>query len=635
MKKIYVMASFLGAGLFAFGQDGGTQGAALKKLNVDPIKSVSSNGYQKAAGDILWHENFDSIVYVANNSSDSLSIPSAGFWTIDNDSETDPGYGWIIGDTDEGWHPNNFATNFASSSGGNHAQVNNGDPLTDSQKLNKLYYLTSGIINVDSLSGGSPVLITFEQTGARFYDSQFLEISLNGTTWTKIYDNADVKAMHAVGSSNPYGTQDFVEVDLAQHIPSGQGEAVQLRFGWTTNEPAAATNPNVWVTYGWIIDDIKILVKGEYDLKFLSASHHFTNAEYSQIPTEQVSEMEVKAAVYNIGSEDLTGITLRLLEGGTEVATGTLAFLASSATDTVVLTYTPDNSLGVKTYTLEVEPAEVDENLGNNQSSYEIKIDVNENIYAADRLDFGEDESEYTFGIELQDDGYELFKTVGIYYDIYENRELFAIDIAPYAGEGNEISVGIELITETEKILVSESDPYEIQASDVGSVISIELFETPTLLAGNTYRVFVNAFGSDEVSLVASGNTAESGQVTYERMDNTLIRITNMYAIPVIRMNFDETVSIKENELNELGLTQYPNPFSNETTVQFTLKDASEVSYTVVDVTGKVVATANEGQLMAGVNEITIDGSSFANGVYYLNLTAGNSNVTHKMVVNK
>src|SRR5690554_5108634 len=161
MKKIYVMASFLGASLFAFGQDGLTQETALKKLNVDPIKSVSSNGYQKAGENVLWHENFDSIVYVADGSNDSLSIPSGNFWTINNDSETDPEYGWAIGDTDHGWYGVGDA--FNSSSGGNYAQVNNGDPNAPSQKLNKLFHLTSGVINVDSLANGSPVYLTFEQ----------------------------------------------------------------------------------------------------------------------------------------------------------------------------------------------------------------------------------------------------------------------------------------------------------------------------------------------------------------------------------------------------------------------------------------------------------------------------------------
>jgi hypothetical protein len=79
----------------------------------------------------------------------------------------------------------------------------------------------------------------------------------------------------------------------------------------------------------------------------------------------------------------------------------------------------------------------------------------------------------------------------------------------------------------------------------------------------------------------------------------------------------------------------FPNPFSNETTVEYTLENASEVNYTLVDLTGKTILEVNEGNVMAGKHEITIDGSSLANGVYYFNMTAGGAQTTHKMIVNK
>src|SRR5690554_7224920 len=61
-------------------------------------------------------------------------------------------------------------------------------------------------------------------------------------------------------------------------------------------------------------------------------------------------------------------------------------------------------------------------------------------------------------------------------------------------------------------------------------------------------------------------------------------------------MNFDPTLSVENNELANLNVSQnFPNPFANETTVLFNLKETANVSYTVVDLTGKVVANVNEG----------------------------------------
>ena len=34
--------------------------------------------------------------------------------------------------------------------------------------------------------------------------------------------------------------------------------SVWIRFSWTTNYPNQATDPNVWITYGWCIDDVQI-----------------------------------------------------------------------------------------------------------------------------------------------------------------------------------------------------------------------------------------------------------------------------------------------------------------------------------------------------------------------------------------
>ena len=101
-------------------------------------------------------------------------------------------------------------------------------------------------------------------------------------------------------------------------------------------------------------------------------------------------------------------------------------------------------------------------------------------------------------------------------------------------------------------------------------------------------------------------------------------------------MIFDPTISVESNEISNLNVSQnFPNPFSNETTVEYSLENASEVSYTVVDLAGNTILEVNEGNVSAGKHAITIDGSSLANGVYYFNMTAGGAQTTHKMIVNK
>src|SRR5690554_4643394 len=631
MKKIYLMATLLGATSLAFGQVQ-TKVAASKKISTAPAKTITTAGAEKSLDGVVWHEDFENIT-TYDAAGDPTVVSSTGFWTVDGGT-TASTFGWQIGTTDYSWAGVGDA--FTSTSGGAYAQVNNGDPDDDSQQLGVDYTVTSNSIDLSGLVSSPNLILTFEQFGALFYDHQYVSISTDGgSSWTKIYNN-DNKEMLTSTGGDYYPNPEIIQVDIESYLTGTSMDQIQLRFGWTSRF-AAETNPNAWVTYGWAIDDIKFIEKSEFDLVHLSSGWHFDHFQYSIIPQGQAESMELSAysLVYNQGTSELTDVVLNLMMDGNVIASSTPMTLAAGATDSLYTTYVLTDDLGDRTITYELALAEEDENPGNNVISKEIKLKVSEDKFAIDRYDFGATPFEYEMQLELTS-GPSVFNEVGVSYDIYETMEVTAVDVKFFKGAGEgEVVVGI-IDYETGDV-IGETEPRELLASEVGMAnVFSGVFETPlTLVGGKTYIAYVSTFSNTDISLVSSGETDFPAQILFDVLSSEPLIITNYYDMPYIRLNTDETVSIKENKMNELGITQYPNPFSNETTVKFTLKDASEVSYTVVDVTGKVVANVTEGQMMAGVNEITIDGSSFANGVYYLNLTAGNSNVTHKMVVNK
>jgi len=104
-----------------------------------------------------------------------------------------------------------------------------------------------------------------------------------------------------------------------------------------------------------------------------------------------------------------------------------------------------------------------------------------------------------------------------------------------------------------------------------------------------------------------------------------------------LELNFDPTVSIEDNnELNNLSVSQnVPNPFTGSTVVSYNLNEASTVSLQIMDVTGKVISTINEGSQAAGAHNISVDGTSLAVGTYFYTLTAVTYQVTKRMVVSK
>jgi len=81
----------------------------------------------------------------------------------------------------------------------------------------------------------------------------------------------------------------------------------------------------------------------------------------------------------------------------------------------------------------------------------------------------------------------------------------------------------------------------------------------------------------------------------------------------------------------------YPNPFQDQTTISFSLKESSQAEITIYDMTGRAVGKiSSESLLQPGKNELWFDGSGLSSGlyVYQIELDSGASE-TGKMVLIK
>lgn len=93
--------------------------------------------------------------------------------------------------------------------------------------------------------------------------------------------------------------------------------------------------------------------------------------------------------------------------------------------------------------------------------------------------------------------------------------------------------------------------------------------------------------------------------------------------------------SIPTEQKNDLGLTNYPNPFSEMTTIQFQIPSKTLVSLEVFDQTGRKVATLINEVMPSGMHEYEFNGSPLPSGIYFYQLIAGNYSITRKMVIKK
>ena len=89
-----------------------------------------------------------------------------------------------------------------------------------------------------------------------------------------------------------------------------------------------------------------------------------------------------------------------------------------------------------------------------------------------------------------------------------------------------------------------------------------------------------------------------------------------------------------EQELQELTIDVYPNPTTENITVAYHGLGQLTVSYTIVNVLGQTICSANDIRLNASdSSQLSIDCSAWKNGIYYLLVRAENKQKMIKLVV--
>jgi len=83
-----------------------------------------------------------------------------------------------------------------------------------------------------------------------------------------------------------------------------------------------------------------------------------------------------------------------------------------------------------------------------------------------------------------------------------------------------------------------------------------------------------------------------------------------------------------------------PNPFSNSTTISFTLPQSQKVSIGIFDMKGRLIKTLADAQMQAGTHQLIWNakdekGSTLSTGIYFLRMQTGNYAETKKLSVIK
>ena len=82
-------------------------------------------------------------------------------------------------------------------------------------------------------------------------------------------------------------------------------------------------------------------------------------------------------------------------------------------------------------------------------------------------------------------------------------------------------------------------------------------------------------------------------------------------------------------------LSNYPNPFNGETTLQLSLERDSQVDVRLFDLTGRQLLHPISHKLTAGAHKLTLNLNAFESGVYLCKVSTGIENYMTKMTVIK
>jgi hypothetical protein len=170
--------------------------------------------------------------------------------------------------------------------------------------------------------------------------------------------------------------------------------------------------------------------------------------------------------------------------------------------------------------------------------------------------------------------------------------------------------------------------------------VCVGLAQPQFLAALNLYRVF----------MTIQGDTANSGQaVTFKVYDtDNDIEYTPTYApisvapdtgvgtvaLPYI-VNVETTTGINALTYTEgySLLQNIPNPFSQTTSIQYTLPSVQNVSITLYDESGRLIRELVNGTQPAGNHTISFEQDNLQSGVYFYQMKAGDFVKTRKMMI--
>lgn len=395
--------------------------------------------------------------------------------------------------------------------------------------------------------------------------------------------------------------------------------------------------------YHWQVDDIKIVELYEYDLRLTSSGNTnwdsntaltYDSIRYSVFPYNQLRPLGLNMTVLNNGSLDQDDVVANftVTRGGTTVLDQDQAVpnFVAGETRTVYVDpgFTPPAEAGTYMVSSEISSGAVDQVPGDNTGSS--SFGVSQYIY-------GRDGGTYTGFEDGNGDGGVLI--LGNAFYIANAADLYSVAVAfGSQSEVGSIVVGEVRNADADFSLVATSAEVIITSAMLngtnGSNFTQLIFDTPVALDANAdYLITVQVYGT--VRIGTNGTSEEQTSFIYYISPTQGEDWFYTTTTPMVRMNFDATVGIADEDRNNgVGLGQnFPNPANGTTFIPYELENAANVSFQVHDSNGKLVMDQYVGTRAAGNHRFEMNTDALPVGVYSYTMTADEVRSTKRMTV--
>jgi hypothetical protein len=120
---------------------------------------------------------------------------------------------------------------------------------------------------------------------------------------------------------------------------------------------------------------------------------------------------------------------------------------------------------------------------------------------------------------------------------------------------------------------------------------------------------------------------------TGQQASTALLEIRSAGTVSARSVNHPITVSSNSNIHNYSLGQNFPNPFNRGTNIPFTLSKAEKVSLVLFDINGRVVKVLVNASRDKGAHTINFNAGSFASGIYYYRIQAGDFTDVKKLII--